>query len=184
MTHTEQKNSNGIPRQVIACGWIRGTASCGQIFEYKRVIATKYMYDLHSGLKTCSSTIASNATKRTQETTLIKIHLYYCQAVTAGLNKTGVFRDISRCTVRLCVSRCSVRLCISRCTVRLCISRCTVSLCISRCTVRLRISRCNVRLCISRCTVRLHIPHRRCSSLLVSYHEGGGRKLLWNFENL
>jgi len=45
-------------------------------FEYKRVIAAKYMYDLHSGLTTCSSTNAFKTTKRTQEPTFKEIHLY------------------------------------------------------------------------------------------------------------
>jgi len=63
MMHNEQKNSNGILRQVIASGWIHGTPSCGWIFEYKRDIATKYMYDLHSGLTSCSSSNVFSSNK-------------------------------------------------------------------------------------------------------------------------
>jgi hypothetical protein len=76
MTHTKQKNSNGILRQVIAWGWIYGTLSYGQVFEYKRVSATKYMYDLHLGLTTYSSNNVSSTTKETQVTTRNEIHLH------------------------------------------------------------------------------------------------------------
>ena len=76
MTHTKQKNSNGILRQVIAWGWIYGTLSYGQVFEYKRFAATKYMYDLHLGLTTYSSNNVSSTTKETQVTTRNEIHLH------------------------------------------------------------------------------------------------------------